>query len=171
MADEAVADPDDLVDYEEEEESTTQDEKTEVSLLLVDDARALGRLVCAQNAAWRVPERLIQARARLPPRVPRKRGRPKKNQVKKGSYVGIHASGFKDFILKPELIPKPELGAVKLPLKPERKWSLGFPGVKPEQPGVKREQPVAEARPRRGRGARAACVASSIKSLAEPLTH
>lgn len=24
-------------------------------------------------------------------------------EVKKGSYVGIHASGFRDFILKPEL--------------------------------------------------------------------
>merc|ERR1719261_1297949 len=27
-----------------------------------------------------------------------------KTEVKKGSYVGIHASGFKDFILKPELM-------------------------------------------------------------------
>merc|ERR1719506_1187309 len=27
-----------------------------------------------------------------------------KTEVKKGSYVGIHSSGFKDFILKPELL-------------------------------------------------------------------
>jgi ATP-dependent RNA helicase UAP56/SUB2 len=26
------------------------------------------------------------------------------NGVKKGSYVGIHATGFKDFLLKPELV-------------------------------------------------------------------
>lgn len=25
-------------------------------------------------------------------------------EVKKGSYVGIHATGFKDFLLKPELL-------------------------------------------------------------------
>lgn len=26
------------------------------------------------------------------------------NQDKKGSYVGIHATGFRDFLLKPELL-------------------------------------------------------------------
>jgi len=46
-----------LVDYEEEEEETTAEAKTEEG-----------------------------------------------KEVKKGHYVGIHASGFRDFILKPELL-------------------------------------------------------------------
>ncbi len=28
----------------------------------------------------------------------------KKEETKKGSYVGIHATGFRDFLLKPELL-------------------------------------------------------------------
>lgn len=28
----------------------------------------------------------------------------KKQEVKKGSYVGIHSTGFRDFLLKPELL-------------------------------------------------------------------
>jgi ATP-dependent RNA helicase UAP56/SUB2 len=28
----------------------------------------------------------------------------KKEEAKKGSYVGIHATGFRDFLLKPELL-------------------------------------------------------------------
>ena len=28
----------------------------------------------------------------------------KTSEIKKGSYVGIHATGFKDFLLKPELL-------------------------------------------------------------------
>ena len=28
----------------------------------------------------------------------------KASEIKKGSYVGIHATGFKDFLLKPELL-------------------------------------------------------------------
>jgi ATP-dependent RNA helicase UAP56/SUB2 len=29
---------------------------------------------------------------------------PPKQDPKKGSYVGIHATGFRDFLLKPELL-------------------------------------------------------------------
>lgn len=31
-------------------------------------------------------------------------GHPQEKEVKKGSYVGIHSTGFRDFLLKPELL-------------------------------------------------------------------
>jgi ATP-dependent RNA helicase UAP56/SUB2 len=55
---------DDLIDYEEEEETTT-------------DA------VAAVNGT--------------------ENGKGTK-EIKKGSYVGIHSTGFRDFLLKPELL-------------------------------------------------------------------
>ena len=62
---------DDLVDYEEEEELTTQ-----VPVIATKKAAA------AANGD----------------------AKDKTKEVKKGSYVGIHSTGFRDFLLKPELL-------------------------------------------------------------------
>ena len=59
-----MADPaDDLIDYEDEDDTILQVEPTPANSLKVDATEA-----------------------------------------KKGSYVGIHATGFRDFLLKPELL-------------------------------------------------------------------
>ena len=60
---------DELIDYEEEEETTVQ--------------------VSTTN------KRKLAEAAKAAPAV---------KEVKKGSYVGIHSTGFRDFLLKPELL-------------------------------------------------------------------
>ncbi|OZJ03780.1 ATP-dependent RNA helicase uap56 [Bifiguratus adelaidae] len=64
----AVDHPDDLIDYEEEEETTVQ-------------APATGANGAANGLGAKADEK-----------------------DKKGSYVGIHSTGFRDFLLKPELL-------------------------------------------------------------------
>ena len=62
--------PDELIDYEDEDEQTTD------ALLQANDAgNAAGAGVVEDG-----------------------------KEVKKGSYVGVHATGFRDFLLKPELL-------------------------------------------------------------------
>ena len=58
---------DDLLDYEEEDELTTQPIKAPTKKAAAAD-------------------------------------KDKTKEVKKGSYVGIHSTGFRDFLLKPELL-------------------------------------------------------------------
>lgn len=53
-------------------------------------------------------------------------------EAKKGSYVGIHATGFRDFLLKPELLraivdcgfEHPSEGTTQFYSADSRRWSL-----------------------------------------------
>ena len=64
---------DDLIDYEEEDDQTLQQETAAVTTA-TNDADATGKA----------------------------EGEDKKD--KKGSYVGVSSTGFRDFLLKPELL-------------------------------------------------------------------
>ncbi|KAJ3291503.1 Suppressor of the cold-sensitive snRNP biogenesis mutant brr1-1 [Borealophlyctis nickersoniae] len=72
-----MADNDDLIDYEDEEE-TLQNETTAATTTTNGANGSLAPSAAATDADGK--------------------------ELKKGSYVGIHATGFKDFLLKPELL-------------------------------------------------------------------
>jgi ATP-dependent RNA helicase UAP56/SUB2 len=71
----ASHDNEDLIDYEEDEE-TLQPEPTTTTNTTATKTGAAGGSNGAQNG----------------------------EDTKKGSYVGIHSTGFRDFLLKPELL-------------------------------------------------------------------
>jgi hypothetical protein len=59
----------------------------------------------------------------------------KKEDTKKGSYVGIHATGFRDFLLKPELLnaigecgfEHPSEGIIGVEKSSARMYSSSYP--------------------------------------------
>jgi len=77
----ASHDNEDLIDYEEDEE-TLQGPTTSTSKVASSTAAnaSAGGVVTATNGAANGED------------------------TKKGSYVGIHSTGFRDFLLKPELL-------------------------------------------------------------------
>ncbi len=78
-----MADAEDLIDYEEEEEIVQQ-----------PAAQAGAQANAQKKAAGGVANGVKDAGA----------GGAGGKEIKKGSYVGIHSTGFRDFLLKPELL-------------------------------------------------------------------
>jgi ATP-dependent RNA helicase UAP56/SUB2 len=75
-----MAEQDDLIDYSSDEEQAPAIKPTAV--------KAAGKGAAAKNAGL----------------VGKVAASAEEDGQKKGSYVGIHATGFRDFLLKPELL-------------------------------------------------------------------
>lgn len=72
-----MATEEDLIDYSDEEITTTEPITTRAAPAAGNGEEKQGSLTAAGTGA---------------------------NDAKKGSYVGIHSTGFRDFLLKPELL-------------------------------------------------------------------
>lgn len=78
-----MSDPaDDLIDYEEDEVSLVTAPSKNAKSLLKENGAVNTSSIKGSTLSANIPTK----------------------EIKKGSYVGIHSTGFRDFLLKPELL-------------------------------------------------------------------